>query len=96
MFHEYGFLGFLHFNLSSSLHSFNIMFMDEYNLVWWPGQSCVVYEAKEKNSTSLFLLWMSLEASKILTAFTPHLDYDQTAVGLRVLRPYGWVTSAVY
>jgi hypothetical protein len=37
---------------------------------------------EQKNSTSLFLPWMSLKSTKGLTASPPGIDYDQTVMGL--------------
>jgi hypothetical protein len=51
--------------------------------------SCGVPD-KFKKSTSLFLPWMSSLATKGLTAVTPEIDCDQTAMGLPP------VTSAVF
>jgi hypothetical protein len=53
-------------------------------------KSRVVSETEQKKSTSPFLLWMSLKATKELTSLTPEMDCDQTAIGLPL------VTSAVF
>jgi hypothetical protein len=44
--------------------------------------SRVVSGTEQKNSTSLFLPWMSYKTTKGLIAFIPELDCDQTAIGL--------------
>jgi hypothetical protein len=43
--------------------------------------SCGV-NPRQKNSTSLFLSWMSYKATKGFTAFTSKMDSDQMAMGL--------------
>jgi hypothetical protein len=52
--------------------------------------SRVVSGTKQKNSTSLFLPWMSIKATKGSIALAPEIDSDQAAIGLPP------VTSAVF
>jgi hypothetical protein len=50
----------------------------------------LVSGTEQKNSTSLFLPWMSQKATKGLTGSPPEIDCNQTAMGLPP------VTSAVF
>jgi hypothetical protein len=50
----------------------------------------MVSGTEQKNSTSLFLPWMSLKATKGSIALTPKIDWDQAAMGLSP------ITSAVF
>jgi hypothetical protein len=64
---------------------FLILFSCFYYNYWYS-----LIDTQNKRVTSLFLPWMSYKTTKGLTALTPEVDCDQTAIGLPP------VTSAVF
>jgi hypothetical protein len=51
-------------------------------LLYEENMSRVVFGTEQKSGTSTFLPGMSQKATKILTAVSPEIDCDQTAMGL--------------